>query len=528
MNYQSLSFFLFSAVVILFYYLLGKKCQRGVLAAANLVFYAVAGIEYLPFIFVTMLATYLSGLGMGRIYSKADDKLKLCETPKEKKEVKAQAKKQAKRFLLLGMFVTIILLVVCKYTTFIIENVNSLLKMMNVPEIKMFDMILPLGVSFYSFMALSYVLDVFWRRYKAEKNFLTYAVYLSYFPHVVQGPIDRFNEFKAQIKDGVALKWENITQGAQLALWGLFKKLVVADRLGILVSHVLGDWENKGGMMLFFTFAVYSIQIYTDFSGCIDIVSGVSEMMGIKLRKNFNHPYFSNTMAEFWRRWHMSLQEWFKDYVYYPVSASEFMRNGKKFFKNKNKMRAMELFSSCVPVVVVWLVTGIWHGAAWKFVAWGLFHAAVLVGSQIFEPLFKKTNDLLRIDTENFGWKFWQMTRTFIICCIGRVFFRANTISDALGMFKIMLTSPGSIGDFFATTESMYGMAGNVFNVAVISVAILWIVDMLQEKMPLRKTLAKQNLIFRWVLMFGLLFAVLIFGIYGPGYDASSFIYEQF
>lgn len=533
MSYQSFSFLAFSAVVIFFYYILGKRCQRAVLALANLAFYAIAGVEYIPFILVTMVATYLTGRGMGRIYNKADGKLALCTTPKEKKEVRADAKKKAKKVLLLGMFVTIALLVVCKYTSFIIENVNKILGMANIPEIKMFDMILPLGVSFYSFMALSYVLDVFWKRYKAEKNFLTYAVYLSYFPHVVQGPIDRFNEFKEQIKDGVAIKWENITQGAQLTLWGLFKKLVVADRLGILVSHVLDNWENTNGMMLFFAIAVYSIQIYTDFSGCIDIVTGISEMMGIKLRKNFNHPYFSKTMAEFWRRWHISLQEWFKDYVYYPVSASAFMRSGKKFFKEKNKPRAMELFSSCVPVLVVWLITGIWHGAAWKFVAWGLFHAAVLIGSQIFEPLFKKTTTLLKINTENFGWRFWQMTRTFIICCIGRIFFRADGLGDAVGILKTMVKTPGTLGDFFSTTDAMYGMDGDNFVIAVVAVAILWIVDILQEKMArenssLRKSMAEQNIIFRWILIFGLIFAILIFGIYGPGYDASSFIYEQF
>lgn len=530
MSYQSFNFIAFSAIVVLLFYIVGKgpKRQQVVLAAANLTFYVIAGVEYLPFILVTMVGTYLSGLGMGRIYRKSDEQLKLCQTPAEKKEVRALAKKKAKRILLLGMFITIALLVVCKYTTFITENVNNVLDKFSAVQIPMFKVIMPLGVSFYSFMALSYVLDVFWKRYKAEKNFLTYAVYLSYFPHVVQGPIDRFNEFKAQIQDGVKFSWENVTQGAQLSLWGLFKKLVIADRLNTLVSTVFDNWENYNGLMLFFAVAVYSIQIYTDFSGCIDIVTGVSEMMGIKLRKNFNHPYFSKTMAEFWRRWHISLQEWFKDYVYYPVSASSMMRSVKKHFKEKNQLRAMELFSSCIPVLVVWLITGIWHGAAWKYVAWGLFHAAVLIGSQIFEPMFEKTNKLLKINTENFGWHFWQMLRSFFICCIGRVFFRADGLSDAMNILVKMFTQPGSFGDFFYNTQVNYGMDGANFLVAVFAVIILWIIDMLQEKMPLRKTMADQNIIFRWILIFGLLFAVLIFGIYGPGYDASSFIYEQF
>lgn len=530
MSYQSFGFIAFSAVVVLLFYIVGKgpKRQQVVLALANLAFYTIAGVEYLPFILVTMLGTFFSGLGMGRIYKKSDEELKLCQTPAEKKEVRANAKKKAKRILLIGMFITIVLLVVCKYTTFILENVNNVLGKFTEYQLPMFKMILPIGVSFYSFMALSYVLDVFWKRYKAETNFLTYAVYLSYFPHVVQGPIDRFNEFKEQIKDGVAFKWENVTQGAQLALWGFFKKIVVADRLGVLVATVFDNWTEYNGLMLFFSVAVYSIQIYTDFSGCIDIVTGVSEMMGIHLRPNFNHPYFSKTMAEFWRRWHMSLQEWFKDYVYYPVSASNLMRKAKKHFKEKNQLKAMELFSSCFPILVVWIVTGTWHGAEWKFIAWGLFHAAVLIGSQLFEPLFEKTNKLLNIDTENFGWHFWQMARTYFICCIGRIFFRADGIRDALAIIKKMFTVPGSIGDFFGDIPTTFGLSEEGFLIAIFSIIILWAIDMLQEKMPLRKTLADQNIIFRWILIFGLLFAVLIFGIYGPGYDASSFIYEQF
>ena len=224
----------------------------------------------------------------------------------------------------------------------------------------------------------------------------------------------------------------------------------------------------------------------------------------------------------------MSLQEWFKDYVYYPVSASNLMRKAKKHFKEKNQLKAMELFSSCFPILVVWIVTGTWHGAEWKFIAWGLFHAAVLIGSQLFEGLFRKTNKLLRINTENFGWHFWQMARTFIICCIGRIFFRADGIRDALAIIKKMITVPGNPGDFFGDIPTVFGLSEEGFLIAIFSVIILWIVDMLQEKMPLRKTLADQNIIFRWMLIFGLLFAVLIFGIYGPGYDASSFIYEQF
>ena len=527
MSYQSFQFLLFSAIVLLLYYLLGRKLQRWVLLAANIFFFAMAGPQYLPFIAATTLLTYFAGRWMGRIYEKADEKLAAAGTPAEKKELRNAAKKSAKRILVLCILLVVGLLVYSKYTKFLLENINRLLAVVGVQQIALFKVILPIGISFYTFMALSYILDIFWKRYKSEKSLLTYAVYLSYFPHVVQGPIDRFNEFKAQIDGGVKISYVNLTQGAQLALWGFFKKLVVADRLGMMVNTVLDQSRSFEGIHIAIAIIVYSIQIYADFSGCIDIVRGVSEMFGIKLRENFNHPYFSKTMPEFWRRWHMSLQEWFKDYIYYPVSASQSVKNVKKFFKAKNKKEWGELFASCFPILVVWLITGIWHGAAWKFVAWGLFHAALLIGSKIFEPLFKKVNGWLHIDTENFGWHFWQMLRCFLLCCFGRVFFRAGSLTIALEWVRRIFTD-FQFPTILNADAALFGVTSADLNMAVLSVAILWIVDLLQEKMPLRETIAKQNLVFRWVLIFACLFAVIIFGIYGPGYEAADFIYQQF
>lgn len=527
MSYQSLTFIAFCGVVLLFYYTIGRKRQTWVLAAANLAFYAISGVKYIPFLAVTMIATYTCGRAIGKIYENSDKQLAECTELPKKKEIRAAAKKKAKRALIISLIISVALLAVCKYTTFTLKNINGILSLFTETQVPMFKMILPLGISFYTFMALSYVLDIYWKRYKAEKNFLLYAVYLSYFPHVVQGPIDRFNEFKEQIKDGVAFKYENLTYGAQLAIWGFFKKLVIADRLGLYVDEVIENWKNYDGVFIIFAIVIYSIQIYADFSGCIDIVTGVSEMLGIKLRANFNHPYFSRTMGEFWRRWHISLQEWFKDYIYYPVSVSGFTKKIRKKLKAKDKKRAEALFASCFPVLVVWLITGIWHGAAWKFVIWGLFHAALLIGSAVFEPTFLKLNEKLHVDTENFGWHFFQMLRTFFLCCVGRIFFRADGLHQALSLIKKMLlhTNPSIL---FGFDYSVFGISGGDVVLAIVSMAVLLIVDMLQEKMEIRQTLSKQNIIFRWIIIFAGLFAVIIFGIYGPGYDASSFIYEQF
>ena len=526
MSYQSFGFIAFVAIALLIYYTIGKKRQLWVLALANLAFYVIAGIKYLPFILITMVATFLTGKKIGSIYEKADAEIAQCKESQQKKEIRLAAKANAKRFLLTSLFISIGLLAVCKYLNFAVTNINHLLSLVNLSEISAFKIILPLGISFYTFMAISYVLDIYWKRYKAEKNFLIYAVYLSYFPHVVQGPIDRFNEFKPQIESGVSLNFETLTFGAQLALWGFFKKLVIADTLGIFVDKVLSDWKNFDGIFIIFVFIVYSIQIYTDFSGCIDIVTGVSEMFGIKLRKNFNHPYFSKTMAEFWRRWHISLQEWFKDYIYYPVSASSMMKKNKKKLKAKGWKRFEELYVSCFPILVVWLITGIWHGASWKFVIWGIFHAILLISSKVFEPTSIKITHKLKLNTDNFLWKFYQMSRTFILCCVGRIFFRADNLNVAFSLIKKMLTrvSPACL----LNRELDYGLGLSDIALMCVAVLILLVVDILQEKIKIRETLAKKNIAIRWIIVFAGLFAILLFGTYGPGYDASTFIYEQF
>lgn len=527
MSYQSLQFILFAGIVLLVYYGVKSKYQKHVVLLANLAFYLCGGVEYLPFIAVTVLATFFTGRQMGRIYQKTDADLKSCADAAEKKQLRARAKVQAKRALMIGMAVTIGLLAVCKYTGFVVQNLNALLSALKVPQIPTFRMILPLGISYYSFMALSYVLDVYWKRYPAEENFLLYAAYLSYFPHVVQGPIDRFNEFKAQLEPGIPFSWRNLTFGAQLLLWGLFKKLVIADRLGKFVNTAFTHWQEYDGLVLIIAVAVFSIQIYADFSGCIDIVSGVSEMFGIRLRKNFNHPYFSRTMGEFWRRWHISLQEWFKDYLYFPVSSSGLIRSAKKYFKARNQKRASELFAACFPILVVWMTTGIWHGADWKFVVWGMFHASLLIGSKLLENVFAGVNRRLRIPTESIPWKLWQMLRTFFLCCVGRIFFRADTVAASFAMIPRML-APRATLKLLMNPPVKYGITTEDVIVSAVSVLVLLIVDILQERMHIREALEKKHIVLRWILIYGLLFAVLFFGVYGPGAGSSGFIYEQF
>ena len=527
MNYQSGAFLLFSAGVILLYYLAGRRLQKYVLLLANLAFFLIAGPKYIPFILTTMLASFFAGILIGRIYEKEAAELAQCQDKSEKKTIRANSKKRAKKILLGGLIITVGLLAVCKYSGFVVENINAISARFGLGQIGTFRMILPLGISFYTFMAVGYVLDVYWKRFKAEKNFILFAVFISYFPHVVQGPIDRYAAFKPQIENGTPFSYKNLTCGAQLVIWGFFKKLVIADRLGIFVDSVYDQWTEYTGVIFVLAAVVYALQIYADFSGCIDIVSGVSEMMGIKLAQNFNHPYFAKNIAEFWRRWHMSLTSWFKDYIYFPVSTSRLVKKAKKRTKENRGVKAEQLVGTSIPIAVVWLLTGLWHGATWGYIVWGVYYGVLMILSNAFSDFFAKLTVKLRINQDLFSWKLFQMGRTFVLTCIGRIIFRAETLRKAGDIFARIFQGfqPGNLmGDNFTS----YGL--DVYNIllAVFAVFVLWVVDMMQERFCIRDALAKEHLVFRWIVIILGVLSVLIFGMYGLSYDAASFIYGQF
>ena len=526
MNYQSGTFLLFALAVVFLYYIFGRRLQKYILLFANVAFLIFSGPKYIPFLTVTLVSSYLCGLLIGRIYEK--EKLSLNTAEKEeKKAIRAAAKKKAKRFLVLSLIISIGLLCVCKYLAFIIRNLNTFMQWFSSVQIPLFRIIMPIGISFYTFMAIGYVLDIYWKRYEAEKNPLYYALFLTYFPHFVQGPIDRYNTFKVQIQNGVSVSWHNLTYGAELMLWGFFKKLVIADRIGIFVDSVYGDWQNLSGIIFVIATVMYAVQIYADFSGCIDIVTGLSEMMGIRLAENFHHPYFAKSIPDFWRRWHVSLTSWFRDYVYLPVSTSRIVKKLKSSARTKIGPKAEMQIGLNIPIAVVWILTGIWHGAAWKYIAWGLYYAVLMILGNLFGETNGKIANKLRISVESFCWKTFQVLRTFVLTLIGRVIFRASGLKAAAVILYHTFTDPGwkyILDDKLFS----YGLNGYQLLLAACAVLVLWIVDLLQEKMKLRDALAKEPLVFRWILIFGCLFAIIIFGIYGPGYDAASFIYQQF
>lgn len=384
-----------------------------------------------------------------------------------------------------------------------------------------------MGISFYTFQMVAYIMDCYKGKITPQKNFLKYTLYVSYFPHVVQGPIARYDQLGKQLFEEKTFDMDRIRDGSLLMMWGLFKKLVIADRLSPFVADVYGSYESYSGLLLFFTTVLFSIQIYADFSGCMDIARGVSEMVGIKLEQNFLHPYFSKTMPEFWRRWHVTMGSFFKDYVFYPVSVSKFSLNLNKNARNIFGANAGRIISSCFPVLIVWFLTGLWHGAAWTYIFWGLFHGILIMLSTIFTDFNKKLSEKIHLNTESWWWKLIQMLRTFFLCTIGRIFFRAPTIGVAFGIFGKMFTSVGW-KEVFSSEILTHGIDKANFICVFIAMLILFIASCLQEKMVVREKIAALPLPIRWGFYYVAFFVLIIFGVYGPGYDAGSFVYERF
>lgn len=532
MSYTSFTYLVFIAIACAIYYIVRPKYRWIVLLSGNLVFYFASGGDNFIFLLVSVVTSYYVALKMGKNHAefKALKKQGIYDR-KELKEIKQEYAKKRCSYLLLGLFVVIGILVVVKYTNFILGNVTRVMNIFGAGMDKMVvDLVVPLGISFYTFQMISYLMDVYNGNTKPQENFFRYVLYSSFFPSVVQGPIPRYDKLGKQLEEEHVLDFDNIKEGVMLILWGLVKKLVLAERLAVFVNEIYGNYQNYEGVILMLATAAFSVQIYADFAGCMDIVTGTARLFGITLQQNFLRPYFSKTMPEFWRRWHASLGSWFKDYVFYPFSISNVSLKLNKAARNKFGNEAGRIIAASMPILVVWSLTGIWHGAEWKYVIWGLFHGTLIILSTIFGPYNEKMSEKLHINKESFWFQLYQMTRTFILCCIGRVFFRAGSMSQALGIFKQSFAATGFWrllnGKLFT-----YGLNEKNMVLVIVVIGLLWFVSMLEEKSggkTIEKIYGEQHMIIQWIVLYVLLFTVLIFGNYGPGYNAAAFIYEQF
>ena len=419
----SFQFMLFGIITIGLYFAVPKKRQWIVICVANIVFYAFSGIVYLVYLLFTSLVTFWMALKLEAIAEIGTKLAATADSVSVKTEVRGSI--LTVRKLLCGVAIVLAMgpWIVLKYTSFFIANVNMLSTWFHSEWQKdTVSWVLPLGISFYTFHAVGYLVDVYRSKYKAERNFAKYFTFLAYFPHITEGPFSRFDKLGRSILEEHSFSYDRLCQGCSRILWGVFKKTVVADKLGIAITTILADYINYSGVYILFAVFGYSIRIYADFSGYMDIVCGFSTILGIDLAENFDQPYFARTIDEFWRRWHITLGKWFKDYVFYPVSMGGVGQKLSKMARKKWGAKMGKLVPGYFALIFVWSATGIWHGAHWSYLVWGYLNLLVILSTMQLSDTYEAIKTKLHIKSDSWIWQMFCILRTFFLVCLLRFF----------------------------------------------------------------------------------------------------------
>lgn len=528
MAINSIAFIVFVAIVCLCYFILPKKIKWIVLLVASYFFYLASSMQWSIFMIITTISIYYAALKMGKI-----DEITKKEISGQEKEIKKQIKEKAKKKKKVVIILTLLLnfgiLVILKYGNFLGSNLNGIFSLFHTSfQIPIVQFVLPLGISYYTLQATSYVIDVYRGKYKPEKNLGKVALFVSFFPQIVEGPIGRFDRLAEQLYKPHEFDYTRVKFGIQLMAWGFFKKMVIADRAALFVDSVFASYACYSGVIIVLAIILYTIQIYAEFSGCMDIVRGVAQILGIQLDKNFERPFFSKSVQEFWRRWNITLGTWLKEYIFYSVSFSKISIKIATAAKKVWKGHIGKIVPAMFALFFVWFTNGLWHGASWKYIVYGLYYYTIMMLGLVMEPVTQKIVEKLKINTQAFSYKLWQMIRTTAIVLIGMLIFRAPHLKVAVEMFTSIFHLQG-IGMLFDGAVFTLGLGQSDALILALGVLTMLVVSILQEKgYSIREKIAKQNLPFRWILYYGIFFAIIVLGIYGQGYNVSSFIYGQF
>lgn len=485
---------IFFPIVLLIMFILPKKIRHIWLLGCSYYFYMCWNPYYIVLIFFSTVATYICGL--------------LLDNKKENNKRKC--------IMIACIAINLAILFFFKYFDFALENINVVLKYAHLTPVKKgFDVLLPVGISFYTFQALSYVIDVYRGDIKAEKNFLYYALFVSFFPQLVAGPIERSGRLLGQLKNiHVNSKWDyqRIKAGAMIMAWGFFLKLMLADRVAIVANEVFDNVHRYGTIALIMGALAFSLQIYFDFSSYSLIAIGAAKIIGVDLCENFNTPYFAVSIKDFWRRWHISLSSWLRDYLYIPLGGSRCSR-ARRY----------------INLMVTFLVSGLWHGAAWTYVVWGGLHGLFQILEDSLAPLVNKFNEIFETKTNCFSYKILGIIRTYILVTVAWIFFRAESIRAAIEYIKRMVIK---WDPWVLTDNSIYDLGLDYMQVSVLSFCLLMVlaVSIIRRlcNKKLDEFLLQQNGYFQWLYMFAIIMSIIVFGMYGISNELQNFIYFQF
>ena len=485
MIFNSTQFIIFFPIVVLVYYTLPNKVRYIWLLAASYYFYMSWNPIYILLLFSCTVITYAAGLILEKLQN--INSRKLC--------------------LAVCLMINLCILGFFKYFDFAVININRILSAVHMGQVTWeHNIILPVGISFYTLQALGYLIDVYRGDIYAEKNFFRYALFISFFPQLVAGPIERSKNLLVQLYTAKKFDWENFRRGFVLMLWGFFLKVVIADRAAVIVNTVYGNPDEYKGFLVMAATFFFAIQIYCDFYGYSVIARGAAYFFGIKLTDNFNAPYFSQSVKEFWRRWHISLSGWFRDYLYIPLGGNR-----------KGALRRR------INLLIVFTVSGLWHGASMAFVVWGFLNGAY----QIAGEFISKLKNAIYTYKDSLVARLVRRLATFVLVCIAWVFFRAGQLSSAIDMFRSMVQF--DLISMFNGAIYGLGVSKEYLNVLLTAIFVLGYIDFQKYKgTDAVSAVLKQKWYLRIVIETGLLFTILLFGCYGVEYDTSEFIYFQF
>ena len=524
MQLYSLEFVCFLCTLLVAYFAVGRLFGRGqwiVLLIGSLGFYMATGWQHLFFILLTAGSTWLVGLAFGKLDARCKELRKAAEKS-EKKKIKAKFARRKWYFLLAALILNFGVLSYIKYWNTFLDTVGA------GDSFLASSLLLPLGISFYTFQSVGYLIDTYNGKGEPERNFAKYLLFVSYFPQLIQGPINRFDALAHQLYERHSFDADNAKRALLLIGFGMMKKFAIADLLVRSINGCLNHIDGSTpGSIVVFGILLYSAQQYADFSGGIDMVRGVSQLFGIKLAENFRQPYFSISLGDFWRRWHITLGAWMRDYVFYPFALRPSMQKLGRWSGDKLGRHWGRTLPASIANILVFFLVGLWHGADAHFIWWGLYNGIVIAAADLASPLFERMIKLFRVNTETAFWHVWRILRTFIVVNIGWYFDRIEDFGDVLtGFYNTIFNFRA---DLFMSVLKSYSVnyIGMSLRIAIIGCLIIFVVSVLRErKVDVAGEILKLNVVARFAIYTFVL--VLTIGSFAYAPSAGGFIYANF
>ncbi len=523
-SYTSFTFFiLYFGATFLLFSITPRKFRWLALLLGSWIFYFISSKGHIVPLIVSTVIVWATGLAL----QKLNDTFKV-----KKKGVDRAARKALKKkfnsyksaVLALGVTATLGILLYCKYANFFVETAGMIVNR-QFPKI---DVIQPLGISFYTLEAISYLVDVYRGKFEARKNILRVSLYLSFMLTIVEGPIARYEQLGFEFENCKTFETKSFVYGSERIVWGLFKKVVIADRAAEFVNNVFDYNDHFTGVVVLFGILFYTLQLYCEFSGIMDVMCGLGELMGINMPENFKRPFFAKSVNEFWQRWHITLGSWLRDYIFYPISLSKPFKNATKAARKKFNPYYANLIPTATALFFVWFSNGFWHGSGWKYIVYGLYYYALMMLGLFLEPLFAKLCKALHINRQSKAYGLFQMGRNFCIVNVGMLIFRADTLKQAFSMLVSVFTNP-NLTALMPGHKNGLGLDLMDYGILVAGTLIIFLVGLIQENgIDIREKISHLPFIVKFIGFMAAALVIVIFGAYGDGYGVVDLIYANF